>query len=86
MVPSFGSFATSSLVNEQNPRGQLTTYQPVITGQDTDKEVSDDHTAASTQTSDDHDTKADVETNDDQKSGVADDHDTKADPETNDDG
>jgi hypothetical protein len=86
LVPSFGSLPINSIVNAQNPSSQKTTPQPVITGYDTDKETNDASAIASTQTSDDHNTKADTETNDDQKSGVTDDHNTIADPETNDGG
>ncbi|TLX80044.1 MAG: hypothetical protein E6L00_07765 [Thaumarchaeota archaeon] len=45
-------------------------------------------TPPQSQTTDDHNTKADAETNDDvnAKAQTADDHNTKADPETNDDG
>ena len=84
LVPSFGSLPINSVVNAQNPSSQQTSPQPVITGYDQDKETHDDSAAASTQTTDDNNTKADAETNDDQKSDVVDDHNTKADPETND--
>jgi len=85
LVPSFGSLPVNSLVNAQNPSTQQTP-QPMVTGYDQDKETHDDSAVASPQTSDDHNTKADTETNDDQKSGIADDNNTKADPETNDGG
>jgi hypothetical protein len=83
LAPSFGSFTTSS-VDAQDTSSKQTTALPAITGHDTDKETADDQT--STQTADDHNTNADAETNDDQKSSLADDHNTKADPETNDGG
>ncbi|GEM_PF-3748241 len=57
LMPSYQSFATS---NTQH----VTTPLPQITGQDTDKETNDDHSATTTQTPDDHNTKADPETND----------------------
>ena len=83
LVPSFGALTTSTEVKAQNPASQQTTNQPVITGQDTDKETNDDQKSVP---ADDHNTIADAETNDDQKSGTADDHNAIADAETNDDG
>jgi hypothetical protein len=80
-MPSYESFAASST-------SHVTPPQPQITGQDTDKEINDGPSTANTQTTDDHNTKADAETKDDvnTKAQTADDHNTKADPETNDGG
>ncbi len=81
LVPSYESLAASSTSHVIPPQSQ-------ITGHDTDKEINDGPSTANTQTIDDHNTKADAETNDDvnTKAQTADDHNTKVDLETNDDG
>jgi hypothetical protein len=83
LIPSFGALTTFTAVKAQDSTSQQTIHQPVITGQDADKETNDDQKTAP---ADDHNTIADAETNDDQKTAPADDHNTIADAETNDDG
>ena len=60
LIPSYESFAALST-------SHVTPPQPQITGQDADKEINDGPSTANTQTADDHNTKADPETNDDGK-------------------